>query len=155
MTAWTRRRFVTASATTVAGALTMPGWLSSIAAGGGPRLLRRGVGLIGGGGGTIGWLATPDALVVVDSQFPDPAREALRNLRGRTERAPGVLINTHHHGDHTAGNPVFAAAGAELVAHRSVPRLQRDAATRRGNDPDAETVPSVAAPSTPRSTSRD
>ncbi len=39
--------------------------------------LRRGVGLFTGRGGTIGWLANKDALVVVDTQFAEPAQRFL------------------------------------------------------------------------------
>jgi hypothetical protein len=37
------------------------------------RLLRRDVGIFTGRGGTIGWLANPDALLAVDTQFADTA----------------------------------------------------------------------------------
>ena len=39
------------------------------------RLLRRNVGIFTGRGGTIGWLATADALIVVDAQFPETATQ--------------------------------------------------------------------------------
>ena len=39
-----------------------------------------------------------------------------------------VLINTHHHGDHTAGNKVLGPNASVVVAHAKVPGLQRAAA---------------------------
>src|SRR5687768_8041707 len=65
------------------------------------RELRRRVGLFVGPGGTIGWLATPDGVLVVDSQFPMTAETCITSLRQRTPAAIQTLINTHHHGDHT------------------------------------------------------
>ncbi|MFH1499067.1 MAG: MBL fold metallo-hydrolase [Verrucomicrobiota bacterium] len=92
--------------------------------------LRRGVGIYTARGGTIGWLATPDALLAVDSQFPDTARDFLQGLPDRDDRALDVLINTHHHPDHTAGNPVLGPAALRHVAHTYVPGLQRARAER-------------------------
>lgn len=89
--------------------------------------LRGNVGIFNGRGGTIGWLSTKDAVVVIDSQFPDTAQICLDGLKQKAGRAVDVLINTHHHGDHTGGNGVFKDA-KKIVAHRNVPDLQRKAA---------------------------
>ncbi|HEY1849321.1 MAG TPA: MBL fold metallo-hydrolase [Opitutaceae bacterium] len=92
--------------------------------------LRRGVGIFTGRGGTIGWLSNPDALAVVDTQFPDTAAACLKGIPGIGSRTIDVTLNTHHHLDHTAGNVVFKAASTELVAQAAVPKLQFDAAQR-------------------------
>lgn len=96
------------------------------------RPLRRNVGLFTGRGGTIGWLANKDALAVVDTQFPDTAAICLGGLPDRGLRLVDVVINTHHHGDHTAGNVVFKAAARTIVAHENVPKLQFARAERDG-----------------------
>lgn len=96
------------------------------------RPLRRGVGLFTGRGGTIGWLSNKDALAVVDTQFPDTAAACLAGLPGRDDRLIDVVINTHHHGDHTSGNPIFKPAAKAIVAHENVPKLQAAAAERAG-----------------------
>jgi glyoxylase-like metal-dependent hydrolase (beta-lactamase superfamily II) len=96
------------------------------------RELRGGVGVFEGRGGTIGYLVTPDALVVVDAQYPDTAALCLEGLRQRSGRRIDALINTHHHGDHTAGNGVFREAAARIVAHARVPELQKQAAEQQG-----------------------
>jgi glyoxylase-like metal-dependent hydrolase (beta-lactamase superfamily II) len=83
----------------------------------GLRELRRGVGIFVGPGGTIGWLTTPEASVIVDSQFPATARVCLEALRQRSPAQHGVLINTHHHGDHTAGNSVLRPFVRQIVQH--------------------------------------
>ena len=87
--------------------------------------LRGNVGIFTGRGGTIGMLVTPDAIVVVDTQFADTAKIALGNLKQMNPRQIDVLINTHHHGDHTSGNGVFRPSAARHVAHRNVPALQK------------------------------
>jgi len=87
--------------------------------------LRRDVGLFTGRGGTMGWLVNKDAVTAVDSQFPDTAARFLAELPGRSGRKLDVLINTHHHGDHTAGNIVLKPVTATIVAHQNVPALQR------------------------------
>ncbi len=94
------------------------------------RPLRRGVGLFTGRGGTIGWLSTKDALAVVDTQFPDTAALCLAGLPGRDTRMIDVVINTHHHGDHTGGNGVFKPAARTIVAQANVPGLMVAAAER-------------------------
>src|SRR3954462_4828425 len=57
-------------------------------------------------------------LLVVDTNASDvAARGVLADLR-RLSRAPLVAaVNTHVHFDHTFGNAVFAAEGAEPAAH--------------------------------------
>jgi len=95
------------------------------------RPLRRNVGLFTGRGGTIGWLASREALVVVDTQFPDTAALCLAGLPERGPRRVDVVFNTHHHADHTSGNPVFKPASQTIVAHRNVPKLQLRAAEQK------------------------
>ncbi len=94
--------------------------------------LRRNTGIFTGRGGTIGWLASAEALLVVDTQFPDTAALCLAGLPGRDGRRLDAVINTHHHGDHTSGNGIFQPAAKTIVAHANVPRLQLASAERAG-----------------------
>lgn len=94
------------------------------------RPLRRNVGLFTARGGSIGWLAAPEALAVVDTQFADSAALCLAGLPGRESRTIDVVLNTHHHGDHTSGNGVFRPVAKTIVAQVNVPALQRAAAER-------------------------
>jgi glyoxylase-like metal-dependent hydrolase (beta-lactamase superfamily II) len=87
--------------------------------------LRRNVGTFTARGGTIGWLIAPDGVVVVDSQFPDTAQMFLDGLKPRTARKVDLLINSHHHGDHTGGNQTLRPAVAKIVGHANQPGLQR------------------------------
>ena len=87
--------------------------------------LRGNVGIFTGRGGTIGMLVAPDGVVVIDTQFADTAAIAVANLKQMERQRIDVLINTHHHGDHTSGNGVFRPLAAKHVAHRNVPALQK------------------------------
>ncbi|MBD0320053.1 MAG: MBL fold metallo-hydrolase [Gemmatimonadetes bacterium] len=80
--------------------------------------VRRNVGTFTMQGGTVGWLVNPRGVAVVDTQFPAPARTLLAGLQERSRnRGVDVLINTHHHGDHTGGNGVFRGVARRVVAH--------------------------------------
>ena len=94
--------------------------------------LRRNAGFFNGRGGTIGWLASPSALIIVDTQFPDTAAACFAGLPGRGGRSLDVVLNTHHHLDHTSGNPVFKPVARTIVAQANVPKLQFAAAEQKG-----------------------
>ena len=79
--------------------------------------LRRNIGLFHQRGGTIGWLVSGDGLLVVDTQFADTAPNLLAGLKERSPRQIDVLLNTHHHPDHTGGNGVLRPAVKQIVAH--------------------------------------
>jgi cyclase len=100
--------------------------------------LRRNIGIFTGRGGTIGWLAAKDGLAIVDTQFPDSAAICLAGLPDRSGRQIDVVLNTHHHADHTSGNPVFRPVAKTIVAQANVPKLQFEAADRAEKDPKAQ-----------------
>jgi cyclase len=125
--AWHRREFVRASLVGAAGSVVLPGAaVGQTPAPGAPAAppapavftpLRRNVGMFHQRGGTIGWLINRDGLLVVDSQFADTAPNLLSGLKERSPRQIDVLINTHHHPDHTGGNGVLRPAAKQIVAH--------------------------------------
>lgn len=100
--------------------------------------LRRNVGYFTERGGTIGWLASDDAMTIIDSQYPETAKNCLNGLRNKTDQDLNLLINTHHHGDHTGGNPVFNGVAEKMVAHKNVPSLMKKA--NEGNDGEGNTA---------------
>jgi cyclase len=99
------------------------------------RLLRRNVGLFTARGGAIGWLNHPAGLVAVDTQFADTAARFLTEFPGRNNRPFDVVINTHHHGDHTGGNAVLKPAAKRIVGHANVPALMQAQPARAGAAP--------------------
>jgi glyoxylase-like metal-dependent hydrolase (beta-lactamase superfamily II) len=98
--------------------------------------LRRNVGTFTARGGTIGWMAAPDAVVVVDSQFADTSKMFLDGFRPKIgNRKIDLLINTHHHPDHTGGNKVLQSSVVKIVAQENAPGLQRkQAAAQKTED---------------------
>jgi glyoxylase-like metal-dependent hydrolase (beta-lactamase superfamily II) len=78
---------------------------------------------------------------VVDSQFPDSAEACVAGLQERSKnRGVDVLINTHHHGDHTGGNVAFKGVAKRVLAHERALELHKEVASRpgRGGQPTAE-----------------
>ncbi len=133
---WTRRRFLKASAAGLAAGILLPNPRIRAQRLQGFQEIRRGVGTFEGEGGTIGWLVNDGGAVVVDSQFPDSAADCVTGLEERGGLPIDALINSHHHGDHTAGNGVFRDVSGMIVAHRRVPELQREAARADGSEED-------------------
>jgi glyoxylase-like metal-dependent hydrolase (beta-lactamase superfamily II) len=73
-----------------------------------------------GAGGRIGVLAGPDGIFMVDSQYLQIGDKVLAAIR-RIDPGPiRFLVNTHIHGDHTAGNATFAKLGAVLLAREEL-----------------------------------
>jgi len=104
--------------------------------------LRRNVGIFRGRGGTIGWLADSNAVVAIDSQFPGSANDFIGGIKSFSDQPIDTLINTHHHGDHTAGNVAFQDLVKQIVAHENVPGLQKAAAEAQ-NSEDEQAYPGV------------
>ena len=89
--------------------------------------IRRNVGYFTMRGGTIGWLVNPNAVVVVDSQFPAEATACLTGLNERSSnRGVDFLINSHHHGDHSGGNISFRGVAKKVVAHEKAAEHMRN-----------------------------
>ena len=136
-----RREFLATSAVTAAGvalrgvSLSGQGQLSTSFVD-----LRRNVGIFNGQGGTIGWLVNGDGILIIDSQNAAAAQACIDGIRERSSRSIDLLVNTHHHGDHTGGNKDISAGGGIDCG----PRKQRDVPTpscRRAGDRDRPSVP--------------
>ena len=81
------------------------------------KTLRNNVGWFAEQGGTIVWLVNKEGIVVVDAEFPDPAKHLIAELQKQTDKPFEWLINTHHHGDHTSGNIAFKGIVKNVAAH--------------------------------------
>jgi cyclase len=135
-----RRQFLASSSSAIVAA-TLREW-PALAQGRQPRPvtkfqdLRGGTGIFTGQGGTIGWLVTDEGAVVIDSQFPATAQACVDGLKERSRRGIHVLLNTHHHADHTAGNKTFRPAVKFIVAHANSAEWQRSSAAEAKTEAD-------------------
>jgi glyoxylase-like metal-dependent hydrolase (beta-lactamase superfamily II) len=97
------------------------------------KALRNDVGIFTEQGGTIGWLNSSNGFVVVDAQFPTTAPHVIEELKKLGEKPFKYLINTHHHGDHTAGNISFKGLTEKVVAHQNSLVNQKRGAEKANN----------------------
>jgi phosphoglycerate dehydrogenase-like enzyme/glyoxylase-like metal-dependent hydrolase (beta-lactamase superfamily II) len=61
-----------------------------------------------------------DFILAIDGNFPSGAAACLADIRKLSEKPVRFVFDTHHHGDHAYGNPVWLANGALPVAHENV-----------------------------------
>jgi cyclase len=71
-------------------------------------------------GGRIGVLAGPDGIFLVDSQYAQITDRVVAAIRKISPEPIRFLVNTHVHGDHTAGNANFVKMGALLFAREEL-----------------------------------
>jgi glyoxylase-like metal-dependent hydrolase (beta-lactamase superfamily II) len=93
-----------------------------------------------GQGGTIGVLAGPDGVFMVDSQFAPLSEKIAAAIKQISDRPIRFLVNTHVHGDHTGGNENFGKMGVTILARENLrSRLEHP-------NPGANGQPGVPAP---------
>ena len=92
------------------------------------KMLTNDIGIFTERGGTIGFLLSKKGIVVVDSQFPDQSKHLIDELKKRSKKPFKLLINTHHHGDHTAGNISFKGMVEHVLAHENSLKNQKNVA---------------------------
>ncbi|AUD05806.1 MBL fold metallo-hydrolase [Spirosoma pollinicola] len=94
------------------------------------KMVRETVGVFTEKGGTIAYLRTKEGWVVVDAEFPEQAQHLIDALKKTADIPINLLINTHHHGDHTAGNIAFKGLVGHVVAHENSLKNQRAVAEK-------------------------
>ncbi|MGE3521132.1 MAG: MBL fold metallo-hydrolase [Vicinamibacterales bacterium] len=82
-----------------------------------------------GQGGTIGVLAGPDGVFMVDSQFAPLTDKIVAAIKQITPAPIKFMVNTHLHPDHTGGNENLAKLGVTLVSRDKL-RSRLEAAKR-------------------------
>jgi cyclase len=130
----TRRRFL-AAAGGAAALLATPAWAQRRAAASPAGFL--GWTEVRGGvhatthfasGGNVLAVAGRDGTLLVDTKYPVFARQLVRDAQTLTQSSVSWVVNTHHHGDHVAGNLAFhspSGRGLPVMAHRNaVPRVR-------------------------------
>jgi glyoxylase-like metal-dependent hydrolase (beta-lactamase superfamily II) len=75
--------------------------------------------ILEGRGGNIGVSVGEDGILIVDDQFAPLAEKIRAALKNINSGALKFVLNTHWHGDHTGGNPVFGKE-ATIIAHHNV-----------------------------------
>ena len=85
-------------------------------------------------GGTIGWMIEDGHTVIVDTQFPEQSQHLLDQLNSMQDGHIDLLINTHHHGDHTAGNVIYKGLTDRIVAHENCKINQMANAKKKGTE---------------------
>ena len=93
-----------------------------------------------GSGGTIGVLAGPDGVLMVDSEFAPLTDKIVAAIKQINPGQIRFLINTHVHGDHTGGNANLGRMGVTILARPQLrARLEKPA-------PGANGAPGTPAP---------
>jgi cyclase len=81
------------------------------------KMLRNDVGIFTEKGGTIAYYISKKNIAVVDAEFPEQSKHLIDALQKDPGKPFEILINTHHHGDHTAGNISFKGIVPHVAAH--------------------------------------
>jgi cyclase len=84
--------------------------------------------ILGEGGNSL-LVETKEGAILIDAKLPVSGPALLRLCEETTGKPPKLLINTHHHGDHTGGNHAFKGI-SRIVAHTNcAPRVEAQLAT--------------------------
>jgi cyclase len=67
-------------------------------------------------GGNVTVLLTDEGVVLVDDKFERDHDQITSLVKSVSDKPIKYVINTHHHGDHTGGNPKLAAMGVQFVS---------------------------------------
>ena len=71
--------------------------------------------------GDVAVRVTPDGLIVVDDKFANQAADVFAQVKNVSPLPVKYVLNTHHHGDHAAGNAyVRDTLGVNIIAHRNI-----------------------------------
>ena len=106
------------------------------------KMLTDTIGVFTEKGGTILFMLGKKGTVVVDSQFPDTAKHLIDELQKKSTKPFSLLVNTHHHGDHTAGNIAFKGLAANVLAHANS-KINQQAAAVKNKSEDKQLYPDI------------
>ena len=88
--------------------------------------------------GNIAVSVGSDGIFLVDSMYA-PMHQKIMDALARISRQPvRFVVNTHLHGDHTAGNEAMAKLGAVIVSHEN---MRTRMAAQRNNPPPPAALP--------------
>jgi glyoxylase-like metal-dependent hydrolase (beta-lactamase superfamily II) len=106
------------------------------------KILRNDVGIFTEKGGTIGYLMSKKGIAVVDAEFPEQSKHLIDEIKKISDRPFELLINTHHHLDHTSGNISFKGLVKDVAAHENSLTNQKRVAIEKKNE-DQQLYPNI------------
>ena len=71
----------------------------------------------GNPGANLALLTGDDGVVLIDDGLGEVVQMTIETVEELAGAKVDFIVNTHAHGDHTGGNPGFAAQGALIIAH--------------------------------------
>lgn len=92
------------------------------------KMLTKNTGIFTEKGGTILFTLAKEGIVVVDAEFPEQSQHLIDELKKKSDKPFSLLINTHHHGDHTSGNISFKGIVTNVLAHANSLTNQKNVA---------------------------
>lgn len=63
-----------------------------------------------------GWVEFKDFVLVIDANFPNQAEKVSKIIAQTTGKPIRYVFDTHYHGDHADGNPIYTKNGAIALA---------------------------------------
>jgi cyclase len=106
------------------------------------KMLRNNVGIFTEKGGTIAYYISKNNMAVVDAEFPEQSRHLIDALQKDPGKPFEILINTHHHADHTSGNISFKGIVPHVAAHTNS-LLNQQKVAREKNTEDQQLYPDI------------
>lgn len=106
------------------------------------RMLRNDIGVFTEKGGTIAYLLSKKGIVVVDAEFPEQSQHLIDELKKQSTQPFDLLINTHHHGDHSSGNISFKGIVKDVAAHANSLLNQKNVAEKQKTE-DKQLYPNI------------
>ncbi len=100
------------------------------------KMLRNDVGIFTEKGGTIAYYISKKNIAVVDAEFPEQSKHLIDALQKDQGKPFEILINTHHHMDHTAGNISFKGIVPHVAAHSNSLLNQQRVAKEQNKEAD-------------------
>jgi cyclase len=90
--------------------------------------------------GNIAVSVGTDGIFLVDSMYAPMHQKIMDALAKISNQPIRYVVNTHLHGDHTAGNEAMAKLGAVIISHEN---MRKRMAAPQNNAPSAASLPVI------------
>ena len=80
---------------------------------------------ITGGGGNSELRVTKDGAFLVDTKLMNDKDygDLIKLIEGVSKKPVKIVVDTHHHADHTGNNEKFIASGAQVIGQENIPKI--------------------------------